>query len=113
MHALNRISWSGTARLPCNQFANYSAKALLLLSLFSSLGGCATTSTLGQPVHVGKPLVLSGVRLNLASLKNETAVSQRYGVSPPTYPLLDLPFSAALDILVLGYTLPAALIYRH
>ena len=81
---------------------------LTLLALLLSTSGCATVSTLGQPAHEGHPLVMSGVRLDLAALKHDAAVNERFGVSPPDYPLLDLPFSARLDTLMLGYTLPVA-----
>jgi uncharacterized protein YceK len=56
---------------------------------------------------------MSGVRLNIASLRNEAAVADRFGVSPPSYPLLDLPFSAFFDLLVIGYTVPVALFYAY
>lgn len=82
-----------------------------LLLLLISVSGCATTSTLNQPLHERKPLVMSGVRLDLATLRNEAEITERFGVSPPAYPLLDLPFSAALDLFVLGYTVPVALFY--
>jgi uncharacterized protein YceK len=83
----------------------------VLLTLLFSLTGCATASTLSQPPHERKPLVMSGARLNLASLSNDAFVEERFGVSPPTYPLLDLPFSVFFDLVVLGYTVPAALFY--
>jgi len=65
-----------------SEMSNQSMKALsyfklpLLLTMLLFLGGCATTSTLSQPVHENKPLVMSGVRLNLASLRNDAAVSE-------------------------------------
>lgn len=87
-------------------------KLPLALMLLLLTGGCATTSTLSQPVHERKPLVMSGVRLNVASLRNDDAITERFGVPPPSYPLLDLPFSAFFDSLVLWYTVPVALYYR-
>jgi len=87
-------------------------KIPLLLILLVFLSGCATTSTLSQPVHENKPLVMSGVRLNFASLRNDPAVSDKFGVSAPDYPLLDLPFSAFFDLLVIWYTVPVALFNR-
>ncbi|NND89481.1 MAG: YceK/YidQ family lipoprotein [Granulosicoccus sp.] len=84
-----------------------------LLTLLIAVGGCATISTLSQPTHKRKPLVMSGVRLDLASLRNDAAATERFGVSPPVYPLLDLPFSAVFDVLALGYTVPVAWFYRH
>ena len=83
----------------------------LLLLLALSCGGCATTSTLSQPVHERRPLVFSGARLDLASLGNESRIVERFGVSAPAYPLLDLPFSVFLDSTVLAYTVPVAIIH--
>ena len=83
---------------------------VLLTALLVSTG-CATTSTLSQPVHERKPLVMSGTRLDLASLRNEPAVKEKFGVSAPRYPLLDLPFSLVLDFFALGFTVPVALFY--
>lgn len=83
-----------------------------LLPLLLATTGCATTSTLSQPAHQRKPLVMSGVRLDIASLRDDAAVIERFGVQPPSYPLLDLPFSALFDIFALGYTIPVALFYR-
>ncbi len=57
----------------------FNLSALLTVLLLSS--GCATTSTLSQPAHERKPLVMSGARLDLASLRNEAAVTERFGVS--------------------------------
>lgn len=89
---------------------NFKLPLLLMMLLLSAV--CATTSTLSQPVHERKPLVMSGTRLNLAALRNEAAVLDRFGVSAPDYPLLDLPFSTFLDVVVIWYTLPVALINR-
>lgn len=84
---------------------------LLTTSLLFSVGGCATSSTLSQPVHERKPLIMSGSRLDVASLLNEPDLKAKFGVAPPDYPLLDLPFSVFFDLMALGYTLPAALFY--
>lgn len=89
------------------------SKALLLGILLLFVSGCATTSTLNQPLHERNPLVMSGIRLDLASLRNDAQIVEKFGVAGPDFPLLDLPFSAFLDFIVLGYTLPVALIYRH
>jgi len=99
----NGPSWSLHVSTQC--------KLTLILALLVSLSGCATTSTLSQPVHERKPLVMSGVRLNLASLRNDAGVTERFGVPPPSYPVLDLPFSAFFDLLVLWYTVPVAVFY--
>lgn len=99
--------------LRCSIKLSKCCQLVLLLVFLGLISGCATTSTLSQPVHERKPLVMSGVRLNIASLRNEAAVADRFGVSPPSYPLLDLPFSAFFDLLVIGYTVPVALFYAY
>ena len=85
--------------------------AVLTLTTMLLVGGCATTSTLSQPAHERKPVVMSGSRLNIASLGNVSDIRTKYGVAPPEYPLLDLPFSVFLDLLALGYSVPVALFY--
>lgn len=56
-------------------------------------------------------IVMSGARLDLASLREDAVITERFGVAPPNYPLLDLPSSAVLDLFVLGYTVPVALFF--
>ena len=90
----------------------FSALAVVMI-LMLSIGGCATVSTLGLPLHERKPLVMSGTRLNMAALRKDTRIADRFGVSAPDYPLLDIPFSATLDVLSLGYTVPVALFNWH
>ncbi|ASJ76704.1 YceK/YidQ family lipoprotein [Granulosicoccus antarcticus] len=88
-------------------------KATALCTLLVLTSGCATISTLNQPLRERKPLVMSGLRLDLASLRDDPVVTDRFGVPAPSYPLLDLPFSTGLDILLIGYTAPVALYYRY
>lgn len=84
---------------------------IVIMALMLILNGCATTSTLYQPAHERKPLVMSGTRLNIASLRNEPDLKEKYGVSPPDFPLLDLPLSAFFDFIALDYSVPVALFY--
>lgn len=84
---------------------------ILITTLFLGVSGCATTSTLSQPAHERKPVVMSGSRLDLASLRDEPGLQEKFGVTPPDYPLLDLTFSVFLDLIALGYTVPVALLY--
>lgn len=56
-------------------------------------------------------MVMSGSWLNVASLRNVPDLQAKYGVVAPEYPVLDLPFIAFLDVLVLGYSVPFALVY--
>ena len=92
----------------------FKSKAILLgFLLVLTLSGCATTATLSQPAHERKPVVMSGSRLDLASLRGERNVELRFGVQPPDYPLLDLPFSIFLDMFALSYSVPVALFYSR
>ena len=86
-------------------------RQLSLLAALVSISGCATISTLHQPASERKPLIMSGARLDIASLRSASSVEAAFGASAPRYPLLDLPFSAFLDLLVLGYTVPVAIYY--
>jgi uncharacterized protein YceK len=54
---------------------------------------------------------MSGSWLNVSSLRNVPDLQAKYGVVAPEYPVLDLPFIAFLDVLVLGYSVPFALVY--
>jgi uncharacterized protein YceK len=81
--------------------------AVVSLALIVASSGCATVSTIQRAdEHTVK--VFSGTRQDLRAIGGETAESQRYRSPPPPYPLLDLPFSFALDVLMLPLTLPAA-----
>ena len=89
---------------------NQIVRTIVLVASMLLLSSCATISTVSQPAYERKPLVMSGSRLNIASLRGEYALQERFGVAPPQFPLLDLPFSVLLDFMVLGYALPVALI---
>ena len=65
--------------------------------------GCATFTTTS---HFTKesPRIYSGTRLDIhASAHHEDALlvyRDKYGVTPPEYPILDLPFSLLLDSII-------------
>ncbi len=113
MHGMTFFSQSRLGKGVRVEFATRAFNLLILSAVLILSAGCATTSTLNRPAHERKPLVMSGTRLDLASLRNEAAATEKFGVSPPTYPLLDLPFSVVLDSMVLGYTVPVALFRRY
>jgi uncharacterized protein YceK len=74
--------------------------------------GCATVSTIQRAdEHTVK--VFSGTRQDLRAIGGETAENARYRSPPPPYPLLDLPFSFAFDVLMLPLTLPAAVSFSY
>ena len=79
----------------------------VLQALVLASSGCATVTTIQRAdEHTVK--VFSGTRQDLRAIGGETAENRRYRAPPPPYPWLDLPFSFALDVLVLPLTLPAA-----
>ena len=88
-----------------------SVRAVALACVVAS-SGCATVSTIQRAdEHTVK--VFSGTRQDLRAIGGETAENARYRSPPPPYPLLDLPFSFALDVLMLPLTLPAAVSFTY
>jgi uncharacterized protein YceK len=70
------------------------------------LSGCATVRT-ADNVHFGSPKVYGGTRVNVAALSDgETSLSRyrQYGIEPPAYPAVDLPFSLVGDTLFLPFS---------
>ena len=79
--------------------------AAVLPLAFSS--GCATyrtISTAGQ----GSPKVFSGARLDVSAALGDEFGLRKFKTDPPRYPLVDLPFSIALDAAILPLTVRAA-----
>ena len=68
------------------------------------LSGCATFKSLDVAAHLPlyeRILIYSGTRLDWAVItKNDAAIS-KLKATPPSYPLVDLPFSFALDSILL------------
>ncbi len=78
---------------------------LVALMLVVQLAGCATirtVPTLGSP---GRPKVFSGTRLDFHAAAGNEAGLAKFSVPPPEYPVIDLPFSVLLDVLLLPLTL--------
>ena len=74
--------------------------ALGLLLLNVALTGCGTFRSHDGP-RADAPRIYSGVRLDMAVLQGDESYIKRYKLTPPDYPLLDLPFSFAFDSLLL------------
>jgi len=53
---------------------------------------------------------MSGTRFDILAMQNKNRARDRYGSEPIKYPLLNLPFSFALDTVLLPLTLSNALI---
>lgn len=84
------------------------SRALCLLLGVVALSGCATFNTL-DAAKPNKPLIYSGTRLDWYTLHGGCCPRDRFGAEPPTYPLLDLPFSFVLDTVALPATVCAEL----
>jgi uncharacterized protein YceK len=83
-------------------------KALPLLLAAWLLQGCASISTLNG-AKTDLPIIYSGTRLDWYALHGGCCPESRFGSAAPSYPALDLPFSALLDTLVLPFTVAAEL----
>ena len=76
--------------------------ATLIFMLLTT--GCATLTTASH--FTGEsPKIYSGTRLDIHTSANHENILQgykdKYGVEPPAYPKLDLPFSLLLDTIIL------------
>jgi uncharacterized protein YceK len=75
---------------------------ILILAMLST--GCATLTTAAH-FSSDSPLFYSGTRLDLHARAQDKNIlrlyREKYGVEPPAYPNLDLPFSFLFDTLIL------------
>lgn len=79
----------------------------LLSAFFVTTSGCATVTTI-QTADPKTAKIFSGTRQDLRAIGGETAENAKFRAPPPPWPLLDLPFSFMLDVVMLPLTLPAA-----
>jgi uncharacterized protein YceK len=76
------------------------------------LSGCATFKSLNADVPLyERVFVYSGTRLDWAALKNDTATIRKFKTEPPSYPLVDLPFSFAMDSVFLPLAISAEIFH--
>jgi len=73
-----------------------------------SLGGCATFRTLST-LDPERPKIYSGTRLDLNVTVGDESWPRKFGLEPPRYPVIDLPFSFILDTVMLPSTIPNAI----
>jgi len=78
---------------------------LIMLSVAST--GCATYRTISEAAP-GSPKVLSGTRLDINAIGGNEIGIRKFKVVPPPYPMVDLPLSLLLDILILPLTFSVA-----
>ena len=78
------------------------------------LSGCATFKSINVAAHLPlyeHTLIYSGTRLDWAAItKNDAAIS-KLKATPPSYPLVDLPFSLALDSILLPLSVSAEIFH--
>lgn len=77
-------------------------RASLLFALALGLGGCATATTLAE-AQSSQQAAYSGTRLDMAALRKDDVALTGYaarGISPPLYPVVDLPVSFVGDTAV-------------
>ncbi|MGZ4979386.1 MAG: YceK/YidQ family lipoprotein [Methylobacter sp.] len=75
--------------------------------------GCATFSTLDAtklPLPE-RTFIYSGTRLDWAALTQNEFALNKFDVAPPSYPLLDIPLSFALDSLFLPLSVCAEIFH--
>ena len=77
----------------------YFAYTIILASLIVSASGCATYRTLDAAGANG-PKFFSGTRQDMYAINNDNVGLKKFKVDPPKYPLLDLPASFILDLIV-------------
>jgi uncharacterized protein YceK len=82
----------------------------LLIATSLSLGGCATFRTLST-FDPERPMIYSGTRLDWNVTVGDESWPRKFGVEPPRYPMLDLPFSFVLDTVMLPATINAEIFH--
>jgi len=76
------------------------------------LSGCATFKSLNAEVPLYERIFMySGTRLDWATLENDDVTIRKLKAEPPGYPLVDLPFSFALDSLFLPLAISAEIFH--
>ena len=78
------------------------------------LSGCATFKSINVAAHLPlyeRILIYSGTRLDWAAItKNDAAIS-KLKATPPSYPLVDLPFSFSFDSILLPLSVSAEIFH--
>lgn len=76
------------------------------------LSGCATFKSLDADVPLARRIfIYSGTRLDWAALENNHVAVRKFNTAPPSLPLVDLPFSFALDTLFLPLAVSAEIFH--
>jgi uncharacterized protein YceK len=76
------------------------------------LSGCATFKSLNAEVPLyERVFIYSGTRLDWAALENDNVTIRKFKTEPPSYPLVDLPFSFAMDSVFLPLAISAEIFH--
>lgn len=76
------------------------------------MSGCATFKSLNANVSLfERVFIYSGTRLDLAGLENDDSIIRKFKTEPPSFPLVDLPFSFALDSVFLPLAIGAEIFH--
>ena len=78
------------------------------------LSGCATFKSINVAAHqplYERILIYSGTRLDWAAITENEAAISKLKATPPSYPLVDLPFSFALDSIFLPLSVSAEIFH--
>jgi len=76
------------------------------------LSGCATFKSLNADVLLTQRIfIYSGTRLDWAALENDNVTIRKFNTTPPSYPLVDLPFSFAMDSVFLPLAISAEIFH--
>lgn len=87
-------------------------KIVGMLIVVLELSGCATFKSLDAEVPLFERIfVYSGTRLDWAALDDDAVTIRKFHTAPPSYPLLDLPLSFALDSLFLPLAISAEIFH--
>ena len=87
-------------------------KVILGAVCIIGLSGCATFKSLNAEVPLyERVFVYSGTRLNWAALENDEVTIRKFKAEAPSYPLVDLPFSFALDTVFLPLAISAEIFH--
>lgn len=74
--------------------------------------GCATFKSLDADVPLTQRIfIYSGTRLDWTALENNAVAIRKFNTAPPSLPLVDLPFSFALDTLFLPLAVSAEIFH--
>ncbi len=80
------------------------SKLCILFSALLITSGCATLTTASHFTRES-PKFYSGTRLDVHASSNDESIlsvyRDKYGVEPPDYPKIDLPFSFLFDTIIL------------